>query len=973
MEEGREFWGRYPLEFQAGISARAYISPLHEKMLKQHYFPVVGSVPKHFVGKNRRHLDFNVARFEDDTHKDVDRDAWGLPTPNLEASYISLAKYAKDVYPLSPKMVADLNTAFKWTERQFSPVMSHSRVKTLEEVVAGLDMSTSPGWPWVGKYKTKRAMVDEWKDFHKYMEEDWERLKDPNWTAVFGNSLKEEIRPAEKITQNSIRTFTAGPIEATIHGNRLFEDMNQKFYDAHLRVASVVGFSPLKGGWDALYRKLAKFKQGFALDESQYDSSLRAYLMWSCAQFRWNMLREEDQTEENLVRLKTYYRNLVNTLIVTSEGIFIMKQGGNPSGSVNTITDNTIILYTLLAYAWIVNAPEEMQTYEAFEEHTSKALVGDDNTFTVSEDAINFYNARSIIPTWAEIGITTTTDSMDPRPVEELDFLSAHTTFVDGVAVPLYARDKLLTSLLYSRFPNDPAYTLTRATALQRVAWADIPMRRYLQEFVAWMMDEYDHVLRDEQTWKMAKAQIPTSQELKELFLGKERTFGMVAQGVKTEKSLVNNPPCRTKFCQVCGIKERSNSRIKSFLKSRKLTPIQVKTRLPKKPMNGLPQRQRRKRSARKKKQNPGMKRGPPLPSGAFSRKGPGRRSRRKSPRKDFAGVQNSNRIDGLRRGKRRHNFSEDEFIVDLVGSTSFGSGTSTSALQFACNPGQVATFPWLSQIAQRYEKYVFTKLEFYYKHEVSQFATAGTVGKAILSFDYDAADAPPVSKTQMMDTDPHADRMPCEDFVLKVDCREAFNNGPKYVRPGNLPGAADIKTYDAGLLNFAASGTADAVTKLGELHVRYAGWFEKPILESTTSAPVNMQVSVFQSSAPEASAATTVAKTLLLATASVNGLNAVNTNGSIVLPAGNYLVDASCVAIASATANTKMDIQVGGVSVFSPATNIPVIAATLPTTTTNGSVYISVNGSQALTVVVTDTFAAGTVTNNGYLRIAAV
>lgn len=367
------------------------------------------------------------------------------------------------------------------------------------------------------------------------------------------------------------------------------------------------------------------------------------------------------------------------------------------------------------------------------------------------------------------------------------------------------------------------------------------------------------------------------------------------------------------------------------------------------------------------------MKRGPLLPSGAFSRKGPGRRSRRKSPKKDFAGVQNSNRIDGLRRGKRRHNFSEDEFIVDLLGSTSFGSGTSTSALQFACNPGQVATFPWLSQIAQRYEKYVFTKLEFYYKHEVSQFATAGTVGKAILSFDYDAADAPPVSKTQMMDTDPHADRMPCEDFVLKVDCREAFNNGPKYVRPGNLPGAADIKTYDAGLLNFAASGTADAVTKLGELHVRYAGWFEKPILESTTSAPVNMQVSVFQSSAPEASAATTVAKTLLLATASVNGLNAVNTNGSIVLPAGNYLVDASCVAIASATSNTKMDIQVGGVSVFSPATNIPIIAATLPTTTTNGSVYISVNGSQALTVVVTDTFAAGTVTNNGYLRIAAV
>jgi len=948
MEEGREFWRRYPLEFQAGISARAIISPLHEKMLKQHYFPIVGSVPKHFTGKNRRHLDFNVSRFENDQHKDVNRDGWGLPTPNLEASYLSLAKYAKDVLPLTPKIVAGLNVAVSWMERQFAPAMMNSRVKTLREVVAGLDMSTSPGWPWVARYKTKRDMVDNWPEFWEYMDAEWEHLKDdPRWTCVFGNSLKEEIRPTEKIKQNSIRTFTAGPIEATIFGNMLFEDMNQKFYAHHLRTASVVGFSPLKGGWNDLFMKLKRFSHGFALDESQYDSSLRSYLMWSCAQFRWKMLQESDQTEDNLQRLLTYYRNLVSTLILTAEGVFVMKLGGNPSGSVNTITDNTLILYILLAFAWVMTAPTEMRSYEAFEAHTAKALVGDDNTFTVSPTAITFFNAKSIIPIWKDIGITTTTDSMEPRPVEELDFLSAHTTFVDGCAVPLYARDKLQTSLLYSRYPNDPAYTLTRATALQRVAWADVPMRNYLQDLVTWLIEEFDPVLHDDLTWKLAKNQIPMPGELKALFLGKERV------------PLVNQ--------SLCGNIERCNSHIKS-LEHTELTMS-----------NGLPQRKRKQRIPKnQRKKNPGMKRGPSLPNGAFSRKGPGRRQRRKNVSKDFSGVRNSNRIDGLRRGKKRHNFSEDEFIDDLYGSTTFGSGALTTARQFSVNPGQVATFPWLAQIASRYEKYVFTKLEFYYKHEVSQFATAGTTGKAILSFDYDAADAAPVSKTQMMDSDPHADRMPCEDFVLRVDCREAFNNGPKYVRPGNLPGAADIKTYDAGLLNFGASGTTDNTTKLGELHVRYAGWFEKPILESTTSAPVNMSVAQFISTAPEALYSTVDVRPLI-ATVSTNGLSATNFpgSGSIVLPAGNYMVSALLTEEFSADVQSvTVALQKDGVDIPGTVSNYTYGgAADLTATQSIPAVFFSSNGtaSDTLRLRINATFAFGTGTVDALLSIVAV
>lgn len=1005
MEEGREFWGRYPLEFQAGISAKAYLSPLHEKMLKQHYFPVVGSVPKHFVGRNRRHLDLNVTRFEDDSDKTVEREAWGLPRPNLEASYISLAKYAKDVKPLSPLIVAGLNTAFAWTERQFAPVMMNSRVKTLEEVVCGLDKTTSPGWPWVQKYKTKKDMIESWSDFSKYMEEDWERLKYPGWTAVFGNSLKEEIRPTVKIEQNSIRTFTAGPVEATIHGNRLFEDMNQKFYEAHLRIASVVGFSPLKGGWDNLYKKLAKFPMGFALDESQYDSSLRAYLMWNCAEFRWRMLRPEDQTDDNKVRLQTYYRNLINTLIITSEGVFVMKLGGNPSGSVNTITDNTIILYTLLAYAWIVNAPEEMRSYEAFEEHTSKALVGDDNTFTVSPEAMPFFNAKNIIPTWEVIGITTTTDCMDPRPVEELDFLSAHTTFVDGVAVPLYDRSKLLTSLLYSRFPSDPAYTLVRATALQRVAWADAPMRAYLQEFVAWLLSEYDHVLFEEETWKQAKNQIPVDYELKKLFLGEDRV-PLFNQGlhdcplcdrwkpkhhrwckVCLEKKKVVSPARKAVYQllypelfqmekqSLCGARERCNSRIKSFEHRIQTSMIVGQV--------ARPQRMRKRRVLAQKRGSPFKQVGIfAAPAGGFrmpSRNGGKRRRARRGGRgrqTNFTGTVQSG-PKGLKLNKQgRWPFpSKEEFIADIYGSTTFGSGAGTTqARQFPLNPGQAGTFPWLNKTAQNFEKYVLTSCVYHVKHEVSEFATAGTTGLMMMGIDYDAADAPPVNESQILNSDDHNEAMPCKDFSLAVDCKVAFANGPKYVRTGNLPGGADIKTYDCGLLNIAASGTADATTKLGKLFVRYSGYFIKPVQESSASAPVNNQVAWFQSTSAE-SFTNGVAKTLALATTSANGISAVNSTGSIVLPSGNYLVDASMTGASSTPAISQLilDVQKNAASIFVTTMQYLDVAANpdrVPISTQSG--FVTSNGTDAFTVVGT-VGGTGTLTGWGSVRFVAI
>jgi len=332
--------------------------------------------------------------------------------------------------------------------------------------------------------------------------------------------------------------------------------------------------------------------------------------------------------------------------------------------------------------------------------------------------------------------------------------------------------------------------------------------------------------------------------------------------------------------------------------------------------------------------------------------------------------------------------FEQDEFIGDVIGSTTFG-GTlngvvgAAQAVQLSINPGQGLTFPWLSLMAPRFEKYVFTQLEFYYKHEVSQFATAGTVGKVLLGFDYDAADAPPTVKAQILDVDPHADGMPCEDFCLKVDCREAFNNGPKYVRPGNLPGGADIKTYDVGLLNFAAAGTADGTTKIGELHVRYRGYFQKPVLSQMQAGPINNQVSFFGSGNAPQTITSTVATlinfggTLTVGGINNNGLNITLSGGIFTPPTGNYLVDCGCQFIngSATTLSAQLTLnrngaQLGGID--SP-TFEALLAAGISDVFMNQSAYVVCNGTDTISASVAMSGTGGGLAVNATIRFVAV
>lgn len=521
------------------FSTVATLSEAHDKWLPETAFPVIGSILKHPRYKNKRCKDPFVKMFID-TVKIEESDLWCLPHPNEEAAYKSLAKYNKVEPALTDEQIDDLNLAWDWTENHFGQYMRGSRVRSIEEVIPGLDRRTSPGAPFNQVYATKAEWLED-PDLMQWLGADWERLAtDPTWTCTWTNALKEEMRLKTKMLLNSLRTFLASPGDLVIHGNRLFADQNELFYKSHVQHSATVGMNPMLGFWDELIRKLDVFPNGYALDESEYDSSLRRYMLWRCALMRWRCLREEDQTQDNLARVLTVYRNIVNSVIISPEGVLVVKQSGNPSGSINTITDNTFCLYALMAYAWIRNSRVVglEVTHESFERNTRKALCGDDNTWTVSDWAHPFYNAYTVIDVWKEVGITTTTDSMKPRRADELDYLSATTVYMNGVRVPVYNREKLLTSTLHcTKKLISPAHTLTRVAGILVTGFTDIPYRRFARALIEWLVAKYDRVCAEDPEWIIAKCSVLSDAQLAYLWTGRAI---LTPQSVDLDK--VNEP-----------------------------------------------------------------------------------------------------------------------------------------------------------------------------------------------------------------------------------------------------------------------------------------------------------------------------------------------------------------------------------------------------------------------------------------------
>jgi len=168
------------------------------------------------------------------------------------------------------------------------------------------------------------------------------------------------------------------------------------------------------------------------------------------------------------------------------------------------------------------------------------------------------------------------------------------------------------------------------------------------------------------------------------------------------------------------------------------------------------------------------------------------------------------------------------EFLGFVEASTSF------SISKYALNPGQSATFPWVSGMAGLYEEYRFGGLIFEFK-TTSATAIGSTntaLGSVIMATDYDPAN-PPFADSRAMKVTLFANSaVPCVSSMHAIECSRSSGQNVSYVRTGPPLEGTDIRLYDWGNFYIATEGMQEACT-IGELWVSYDIHFSKPVLQS--------------------------------------------------------------------------------------------------------------------------------------------
>jgi hypothetical protein len=136
---------------------------------------------------------------------------------------------------------------------------------------------------------------------------------------------------------------------------------------------------------------------------------------------------------------------------------------------------------------------------------------------------------------------------------------------------------------------------------------------------------------------------------------------------------------------------------------------------------------------------------------------------------------------------------------------------------QFGLNPGNVALFPWLSQVASRFDTFRFKSLRFRYETVCG----TGTPGVVMMAIDTDASDDPPTQSQQMLAYKGAVESVVYAPSQLNSGKAELTRLKTNYVLTGLPPPNTDIKTYDVG--NFYLAVIAPGSTNtLGRLHVDY-------------------------------------------------------------------------------------------------------------------------------------------------------
>jgi len=156
---------------------------------------------------------------------------------------------------------------------------------------------------------------------------------------------------------------------------------------------------------------------------------------------------------------------------------------------------------------------------------------------------------------------------------------------------------------------------------------------------------------------------------------------------------------------------------------------------------------------------------------------------------------------------------------------------------RYNINPADGATFPWLSNVAARFEKYKFKSLTFSYQPTCPT-TTAGGIGLAII---YDAADDIPNNRTELFNAESCVRAAVYDSLTLP--CKKIHLNKLLHTRDlhHGLVDANELRTSDVGYM-IAAVYNISSDIQFGDLYVSYEVEFSGPKTSKTAAKSAWLQ-----------------------------------------------------------------------------------------------------------------------------------
>lgn len=324
-----------------------------------------------------------------------------------------------------------------------SPYVRTPRVLTDEEAINGygilnpIDLSTSPGFPytliknglgkrpWFDLVNDKYVMKNELLTFYTEREELAKHglIKE----TMFIDTLKDEIRPLEKVVMCKTRVFQVGPMCLSILMRKYFGEFICHCQCTFIEGEMGIGINPNSYQWSLLLQRLItvgnKFING---DYSNYDASVVQAIMMDIVEL---INRFYNDGEVNATVRRVLFATFLNNCHLVEDFVFCRQQG-NMSGIALTTIINCLFNMFLLRYAYIALVENDLAMYH---KRVSATFFGDDNLAAIADEIIDKLNMLSYARVMAKLGITYTTADKNvdmPKYVELENISYLKRTFV---------------------------------------------------------------------------------------------------------------------------------------------------------------------------------------------------------------------------------------------------------------------------------------------------------------------------------------------------------------------------------------------------------------------------------------------------------------------------------------------------------------------------------------------------------------